>query len=352
MVDIRWEHFFVGGAYAGPPDARVMHGQMHVEMLTPDEVRHPWPLVFIHGAAQTGTGWITTPDGRQGWAAWFAERGWKVCVVDQPARGRSAWQPGLDGALKPVSVSLIENLFTAPEDNPGWPQAKLHTQWPGHARKGHAGDPVFDQFYASQVASLANPESEKLMQASGAALLNRIGPAVLITHSQAGLFGWLLADARPGLVKGIVALEPAGPPYKDALFHTGFDRDSGLTSLPLTYDPPVTPEAPLEFEQQSVPDAPDLSPCWFQKGEARRLVNLVGVPVTIVTSEASYHAVFDHCTARYLHQAGVQAEFIRLADRRIHGNGHMMMLEKNNIDVASFVEEWLISNVRPAGDGT
>jgi pimeloyl-ACP methyl ester carboxylesterase len=245
-------------------------------------------LVFIHGAAQTGVGWITTPDGRR---------------------------------------------------NPSWPQAELHTQWPGGADKGRAGDPVFDQFYASQVASLTNPESEKLMQTAGAALLDRIGPAVLITHSQAGLFGWLIADARPGLVKGIVALEPAGPPYKDSLFRSGFDRESGLTSLPLTYEPPLTPEAPLEFEE--------LGGCWLQRGVARRLVNLAGVPTAVVTSEASYHAVFDHCTVAYLHQAGVEAEFIRLADRGIHGNGHMMMLEKNSLDIAALVEEWLICHVGP-----
>jgi pimeloyl-ACP methyl ester carboxylesterase len=190
------------------------------------------------------------------------------------------------------------------------------------------------------------------MQAAGIALLDRIGPAVLITHSQGGLFGWLIADARPNLVKGIVALEPAGPPYKDVLFQSGFDRNFGLTSRPLTYDPPVTPEAPLEFEQQRVADAPDLSPCWFQKGKARRLVNLIGIPMTVVTTEASYHAGSDHCTARYLHQAGVEAEFIRLADRGIHGNGHMMMLENNSLEVASFVEEWLTKNIGRAGEET
>jgi pimeloyl-ACP methyl ester carboxylesterase len=337
MANMRWERFFVGGAYAGPADAQVMHGQMHVEMLTPDERRHPWPLVFIHGAAQTGIGWITTPDGREGWAPWFAQRGWRVCVVDQPARGRSAWRPDLDGGLTSIPVGQTENLFTAPERNPGWPQAVLHTQWPGGAGKGRAGDPVFDQFYASQVPSLTNPESESLMRAAGAALLDRIGPAVLITHSQAGLFGWLIADARPGLVKGIVALEPAGPPYKDTLFPSGFDRAFGLTSLPLTYEPAVTAEAPLAFEQQDG--------CWLQKGAARRLVHLAGVPTAVVTSEASYHAEYDHCTVAYLHQAGVDAEFIRLADRGIHGNGHMMMLEKNSLDIATCVEQWLIANI-------
>ena len=351
MVNIGLETFFVGGTYAGPPDAQVMHGQIHVEMLTPDKIAYPWPLVFIHGAAQTGAGWISTPDGRVGWALWFLARGWKVCVIDQPARGRSAWQPDVDGLLKSAPVSLIENLFTAPEDNPSWPQARLHTQWPGGTRKGHAGDPVFDQFYASQVASLANPESEKLMQNAGSALLDRIGPAVLVTHSQGGLFGWLIADARPALVKGIVALEPAGPPFKDALFHSGFDRTSGLTSLPLTYDPPVTPASPMAFEQQSVADSPDLSPCWSQQAQARQLVNLKGIPIAVVTSEASYHAAFDHCTVRYLHQAGVFAESIRLADQGIHGNGHMMMLEKNSFEIAALVEKWLISNIGQMGEG-
>ncbi len=345
MPVVHSECFFVGGAYAGPVEACVMLGQMFVEMLTPDNVVHPYPLVLIHGAGQTAVNWMTTPDGRRGWAPWFADHGWKVCVVDQPARGRSAWQPGLNGAPKPLPVATIEALFTAPEDSNRWPQARLHTQWPGGARKGHAGDPVFDQFYASQVPFLGNPESEALMQAAGAALLDRIGPAVLLTHSQAGLFGWLIADARPERVKAIVALEPAGPPYKDALFQSGTDRAWGLTSLPLTYDPPVTPDAPLEFEQQMKPDGPDLMPCWFQKGIQRRLPNLAGIPVLVVSAEASYHAMYDHCTARYLSRAGVTTEFLRLADRGLPGNGHMMMLESNGLAIAALLDSWLTTTV-------
>jgi pimeloyl-ACP methyl ester carboxylesterase len=52
------------------------------------------------------------------------------------------------------------------------------------------------------------------MQSNGnvpAALLDRIGPAIILTHSQSGPFGWLIADARPKLVKAVVAVEPAGP---------------------------------------------------------------------------------------------------------------------------------------------
>lgn len=100
MQSIRRHSFFAGGAYASPPEARVMQGQMYVEMLKPVQVMHPYPLVLVHGAAQTGMNWLTTPDGRQGWAEWFAERGWEVCILDQPARGRSAWQPEIDGTVK------------------------------------------------------------------------------------------------------------------------------------------------------------------------------------------------------------------------------------------------------------
>lgn len=98
------------------------------------------------------------------------------------------------GAMKTVSAALTEKLFTAPEVYVAWPQARRHTQWPGEDR---VGDPVFHPFYASQVPSLCNAESERLMQAAGSALLDRIGPAILIAHSQGSLFGWLIADSRP-----------------------------------------------------------------------------------------------------------------------------------------------------------
>jgi hypothetical protein len=62
-----------------------------------------------------------------------------------------------------------------------------------------------------------------------------------------------------------------------------------------------------------------------------------------VTSEASYHASYDHCTVRYLAQAGVKTTFIRLPDVGIHGNGHMMMLEKNSDQIADVIERWLRS---------
>jgi pimeloyl-ACP methyl ester carboxylesterase len=168
----------------------------------------------------------------------------------------------------------------------------------------------------------------------------------VLTHSQSGPFGWLIADARPKLVKAIVAAEPSGPPFQDAVNGSDKARAWGVTDIPITYDPPVTDPSQLATEQQATPDKPDQARCWEQKSPAHSLVNLRGIPVMLVTSEASYHAVYDHCTARYLTQAGVKTDFVRLEERGIHGNAHMMMLEKNNLQIAGLIAVWLGKNVK------
>lgn len=339
-------HFYVGGRYVGDADKQVMSGQMYVEVLTPRVVRRPYPLVLIHGAAQTATNWMGTPDGRKGWAEHFVEQGYVVYMVDQPMRGRSAWHPA-DGATRMFTAPVLESQFTATDRLGKWPQARLHSQWPGDGPgKGLRGDPVFDAFYATQVESLAsNADTQLHNQRAGAALLDRIGPAVLLTHSQAGPFGWLIADARPQLVKGIVAIEPSGPPFENSTNATGKARPWGPTDVALTYDPPVASAAELQVEREGT-TTPERVACWMQKAPARRLPNLAGTPVMVMVAEASYHAVYDHCTAKYLQQAGVPTELVRLEDKGLRGNGHMVMIEKNSLDVARVVDAWISERVR------
>lgn len=325
------EVFYVGGSYVGAPGKEVMRSAMYVEHLRPPKTTRKYPLVLFSGTAQTAVNWMTTPDGREGWAQYFVEQGYEVYMVDQTARGRSAWHPGIDGKLRSFPVSTVEQLFTT-ADGP-WPQAKLHTQWPGSGRRG---DPVFDQFYASQVEYVeSNVETQTAMQAAGAALLDRIGPAVLVTHSQAGTFGWLIADARPALVKAIVAIEPQGPPVR------GGRAAWGVTDIAMTYAPAIGKPGELQVEEQAAPDAPGLQKCMLQKAPARQLARLQGIPVAVIGTEASYHAPFDHCTVRWLTQAGVQVDFVHLASLGIHGNGHMVMLEKNNLEVARVISDWV-----------
>jgi len=84
----------------------------------------------------------------------------------------------------------------------------------------------------------------------------------------------------------------------------------------------------------------------MQKAPARALVNLKAIPVMIMAAEASYHQAYDHCTAKYLTQAGVTTDYIRLQDRGIRGNGHMVMIEKNNLVIARLIDEWVVKNVK------
>jgi hypothetical protein len=65
-----------------------------------------------------------------------------------------------------------------------------------------------------------------------------------------------------------------------------------------------------------------------------------------VVSEASYHAPYDHCTSQFLTETGVPNDFVRLPERGIRGNGHMMMLEKNNLEIAALLEGWTRESIK------
>jgi hypothetical protein len=122
-------------------------------------------------------------------------------------------------------------------------------------------------------------------------------------------------------------------------------RRYGPTDIPLAYDPPVTPQSPLQFERQDKPDGPDLVKCWRQKEPARKLVAVGDRPILYLAAEASFYAPYNHCTPAYMKQAGVNIDFVRLADIGLRGNGHMMMMEKNSDAIAQVIAAWLVKNV-------
>lgn len=347
-------YFFVGGRYVESGAKRLMAGQMYVEYLTPQNVTRPYPIIMIHGTAQTGTNFMATPDGRPGWAHNFLARGYRVYVVDQVGRGRSGADPQIYGPYMRFAVEQEEPLFTAPEKYKLWPQATLHTQWPGGP--GVVGNAAFDQFYASQVESIASTvNTEELMFPADVALLEKIGPAIVLTHSQSGVFGFKLADVRPDLVKAHIAVEPNGPPFYDIDFKGGDDwyKDSdkiarfwGVARLPLDYDPPAAEASELHLARQKQADEPTLVRCWLQGEPARQLPKMKNVPTAIVTGEASFRATYDHCTSKFLTQAGVRNTHLRLEKAGLHGNGHMMMLEQNSAAIAEAIANWLEQNVK------
>ena len=344
-LEIARQGFFYAGGERSE-DGKNLIDQMFVQFQIPAHQTAPYPVVMIHGNYQNGTNFLGTPDGRAGWADWFLRHGYAVYVVDQPARGRSNYDRAADGPASMPSTEGLERQFTAPEQFKLWPQASMHTQWPG---SGMAGDPVFDQFQASQQISLTdNRRMDAITRAAGADLLRRIGPAILLTHSRSGAIGWVIADDAPGLVKAIVAVEPSGPPFYDvvpiAMGEPKLARNWGIAYDHLTFDPPVTDPAALDPVRASSAAGPDLVACW-EPQQPRRLPHLIGFPIMVVTSEASYHAMYDQCTVAFLKDAGADIDAVRLADQGIHGNAHMMMLEKNNDDIAAAITNWLDQKV-------
>ena len=357
VAAVRTGYFFAGGTYVGEGAARRMSGQMYVEYRIPQQVRHPYPIVMIHGGGQTGSNFLATPDDRPGWADWFASQGWAVYVVDQPARGRSAYHVDV---LGPETVrsppDRVRDLFTHGAGHDLWPTSRLHSQWPAASdRGGREGDPVFDQFYASQVPWTGHVRSEEMVRAAGAALLDRIGPAVLVTHSQSGPYGWQIADARPGKVKGIVTIEPNGPPFIDIDYVGAPDwyrtlrpaRIHGLTWTAITFSPALAQPQDLRIVEQDRPAFPGAIRCRLQDPAApRTLPTIAPIPVAVVTGEASFRAGVDHCTVAFLKQAGVDVDHLRLGELGVRGNGHMMMLERNNLEVAGVLRDWIVRRVR------
>ena len=350
----RQGHFYVGGHYVGTPGNETMDGAMYVEVWVPKDIRHPYPLVFVTGGGGQGVySLIETPDGRPGWAYDFVNQGYTVYMMDYPFTGRSAYVPGVDGNITPPrSGPLMEEVWSGgrPASTPqsSWPQAKKYSQWPSDApNKGKMGDPVFDYFAKTELQSVSNPKNAEIITDTVVQLLDMISqPVILMVNSGVASSGWAVADARPKLVKGILAAEPVAPPIENAeRGATGPGRLWGVTNLPIHYDPPVKDPAELKPVREEKADGPDLIPCWIQQEPAHKLVNLEGIPVLEFSGEASYHRPYSHCVAKWLNQAGVKTTFVRLEDVGLPGNGHQMMSEKNSAGISKFMMSWLDKNV-------
>src|SRR5579872_666115 len=149
VLDIaEWSFFWVGIERAmlpaaanakGEPSPVVNGKQMYIEYQIPAKVRHPYPIVLVHGGGGQGLDWMGTPDGRRGWATYLLLEGYQVYIVDRPGHGRSPFHPDLHGAFgRAQTLEQISALFTpqrakAPNASP---LAKLHNQWPGTGEVG------------------------------------------------------------------------------------------------------------------------------------------------------------------------------------------------------------------------
>jgi pimeloyl-ACP methyl ester carboxylesterase len=297
-------HFFTGiREHTGSHGTSV--AGMHVQFQTPVDVRGN--LVLVHGGGGQALDMLTTPDGREGWATLFLRRGFAVYAVDRPGLGRSPYHPDIYG---PPGPPATYGSFVATFAGPSAPGLPEHTQWPGD---GTENDPALAQFLAWQEPlSGSVARAHEAMRTGAIGLLERIGPSVLLTHSMGGAFGWLAAARRRDLVRAVVAVEPAGPPFVKHPVLGEFTY--GLTAVPVSFGPSA--------------------------GQGK----LDGLPVAVVSAECSGFGPSCDATAEYLRRCGADVTELRLGELGIHGNGHAMMLEKNNAEIATVITDWIVKH--------
>ena len=218
-------HFWVPSERVSLNGKTFQHGPMFVSWEAPEHVTQPYPIVLVHGGTLQGTQWLETPDGRPGWAQRLVEAGYAVLIVDRPVHGRSPYHPDIVGPMSvPFSyeegreVYFPERFTFQPKqpmprhNGPSTQTTSLLSRWDPVRLTPRLWDVAFDMFIAPFGPLLANLAVSQEMDANRLArLLDKIGPAIILTHSASGPDGWLVADRRPNLVAAIVAIEPMGP---------------------------------------------------------------------------------------------------------------------------------------------
>lgn len=308
-------HFWVTGERLTKDGLTYQAPPMFVQWESPETITKPHPVILVHGGRMQGTEWLDTPDGRPGWAQRLLEDGYVVLVVDRPGHGRSPVQPDITGPTgTPFSYEEGRDVYFNPND------AALQTQWPLDLKDQDA----LDQFIApfgplpTDLAGSQKMDADRL-----ARLLDKIGPAILFTHSASGPAGWFAADLRPGLVVAIVSVEPMGPPFADIpLIGT---LDWGLTSVPLSFDPPLIDPETLRSASPST---------W-------KVPSLTDLPIAVLTGEAAVFATYGPAIVEFLNTCGASADLLHLPDHGVFGNGHGLIYELNSDAALKPVLKWL-----------
>jgi acyl dehydratase/pimeloyl-ACP methyl ester carboxylesterase len=302
------------GAYdatrAGP-EGQTLHGDhAFVTYQVPVGARRH-PLVFVHGNAQFSKTWQTTPDGREGFQNIFLRRGFATYLVDAPRRGAA-------GRSTEAAV-----LTPTPNDQ-FWFDAFRVGMWPDYfPGVQFSRDPaVLDQFFR-QITPDTGPFDLQVVSDAMAALFDKTGPAVLVSHSQGGGVGWFTA-MKSANVRAIVSYEPG-------------------SNFPFPQDevPAPMPSASGPFGAVGVPMA--------------EFIKLTRIPVMLVYGDNIPHDPTAHrgqdqwrvrlAMARRwadaVNRHGGDVTLVRLPDLGLHGNTHFPFSDLNNIAVGDEMHQFL-----------
>ncbi len=271
---------------------------MYVRYMVPQGGDGHVPVVMLHGATLTGKSWETTPDGRMGWDEVLRAQGpsrvcprpggpWAFRVQSGRAERRARRRRRPAGSLPP------------------WLRFSDEGVWPNFRFGAKAGEPFADtQFPVAAVGELSKQAVPDISSALAqpnpnwkalADLAGQLKGAVLMGHSQSGSFPLEAALLNPTAAKGLVLVEPGRCPDYTA------EQVRTLATVPILV---------VFGDHRDTPTGLPTLPTWQQR--------------------------FEMCQAMIsrVKAIGGRAEMLAPPDRGIRGNSHMIMQDKNHLQIA------------------
>lgn len=298
------------------PAGQTLHGDhAYVFYQIPVQARK-YPLVFLHGAGQSSKTWETTPDGREGFRNMFLRRGFSTYLIDRPRMGRA----GRSTVAGEAAAQPDEQFWFDTFRIGNWPERFPGVQFPDSPG-------ALEQFFR-QMTPNTGAYDKDVVASAVSALFDKIGEGILITHSQGGEPGWL-AGIRNPKVKAIVAYEPG----------SGFIFPEGEVPAP---QETTSPFGPLAASAVPLSD----------------FLKLTRIPIVIyygdnIASEPTRVWNKDHWRIRMqmarlwvdaVNRHGGNAVLVHLPSIGIRGNTHFPFSDRNNLQIADLLSEFLNNN--------
>ena len=273
------------------PNGEIEVEQMYVHFTKLAQPKAKLPLLLWHGGGLTGVTYETKPDGDPGWQMYFLRAGWDTYLSDAVERGRASW-------ARFPEIFKAEPLFRTKKE--AWELFRLgRTYHPDAAKRLTNAETQFPLEAFDQFAKQAVPRwitNDVATQKAYDAYVQKVGPCVVVVHSQSGYFGLKAALNNPDQVKALILVEPHGAP------------DPTLTDL-------------SAFEH---------IPTLWVWGD---YLNEVPFWTKVYQRQELFRAA--------LQAKGGRADLLNLAEAGFKGNSHMPMMDRNSDEVAALIQKWL-----------
>ncbi len=304
------------------PDGQTIHGDhAYAQYEIPVHARK-YPIVMWHGGGQFTKTWETTPDGRDGFQNIFLRQRYATYLIDEPHRGNAgrATTNGTIAAVPGPGATGEQGIFIRFRIGI-WPNYFPNVQF--------SHDPeALNQWWRQQTPDTA-PVTDDLVTNAVATMFDEIGPAVLLTHSAGGVYGWETATKSSNVV-GVYAYEP------------------------------ITQVFPVGQVPAPVPAGP-LGPITGTPIPLADFLKLTKIPIEIIWGDnfptagqppSSYpdieiwqgRIIMAQKFVDLINSYGGHAHLTHLPDIGIKGNTHFAMSDLNNQQIAGLLSKWLHQN--------